>query len=838
MWLEKVRLKRKLASPHAAVRIKAIENLNADSDRTIIIELASTDIDAGVRSAAIRRCREPEILQQLLLRENDPQVLELLRIHSDNIYGELALQSCSEDQENDAFNHISSPDTLIKVALQSNSPHLILAAGARLSQQQEIWIRLLEQLSDDKLALELYNRNMPDPESAAAAHLLNCARSQELRKAIAAERARSQAHAMAYQKELQWVEEAEAALEQNELEKFEYLNDHIRSVDFHHEILKKRFLAARYRYFRAREEQLARQQADARDRQMAAELFRQLTMLKDSGNWKMIRQCVENWNRCQLSQSRGAVDFQQPFTALAAELTERFNALQQRNAAVLSTAQKVLQNYEAMLSAQQLPSLEQRQVLLNELESALSNLPEIPLEITAIREKILNIERHIRYRARQEAQKRDLERWEHYTRKLDICADLERLITVADDNLPEAAKTFRTMREHWNSLGPVPAEKANEIRDRYHNLCNIMHGRLEKFFSEREQQRQQALATKTQLLAEAEKLSGHDDWSETSNRLKELQNLWKSAGSAGGAQDRELFERFHNACNAFFVRRNAVWEERKRSFMAASQRKKELCDAAEALQNQPFEKARNEIAALREAWRNLPSAGKDDRLLYMQFNRAIENIFASHREAEDEVRQQAEILCTDLADILKNARSGHYQSYQICKALQDNQQRWSNISGHPPRNAEKKYNELLDILQKEICSLHHQESRHKLDSTEQLEAVITPTLDEEKLIDHLSRRLKVCGELEDRLKECRIISGNGDLAGELQQAIAGNFGGGAYRLTIPELDEFLQRFVAVGHVPPDARTAVFDRFRTLYNRALEVLQSEADQRSTADLPEQ
>ena len=66
-------------------------------------------------------------------------------------------------------------------------------------------------------------------------------------------------------------------------------------------------------------------------------------------------------------------------------------------------------------------------------------------------------------------------------------------------------------------------------------------------------------------------------------------------------------------------------------------------------------------------------------------------------------------------------------------------------------------------------------------------------------------------------------SGN-NLADDLQQAIIGNFGGNDFKLTVAELDEFLQRFVAVGQVPPDARQAVFDRFRTLYNRALTELQ--------------
>ena len=116
---------------------------------------------------------------------------------------------------------------------------------------------------------------------------------------------------------------------------------------------------------------------------------------------------------------------------------------------------------------------------------------------------------------------------------------------------------------------------------------------------------------------------------------------------------------------------------------------------------------------------------------------------------------------------------------------------------------------------------------HRLEEAEQLESVIDSQLDNDKLIDHLGRRLKVCAELEERLRQCSIISGDVDLAKELTAAISGNFGGDAYRLTVAELDEFLRRFVAVGQVPPDARKAVFERFRTLYNQALAVLNQEA-----------
>jgi len=823
MWLERIRLKRKLASADALIRMEAVSLLDCENDHALLWQLASADEDATVRSAAIRRWSDPEKLLVLRRSENDPQVLQLIASRIDQLYGEEALRACAEDRDCDAFDRIENNDTLINVALRSNSPALVLAAAARLASQPEVWRQLVAQLSDDRLALELYSRNMPDPESELASALLASARSQALREAIAQERMRRQAMAQAYAEELALVEAAELCAENADEEQFNALTERWRNLAVYHEELKNRFLAARYRLLRAREAAAIRREAEIRERRTAAELTAQLESLRDSGNWKLIRQVIENWNRGNLNSAAGAAEYRDKFNALAGELSLRAQALQSSYNNAMACAQKVFQAYNDMLKLPEVPALEVRQALLDELEHASGELAEVPVAFAEMRAAILNGERELRRRARAQAQERDLARWEHYTLKMDICSELEKLSTVPDEELFDAARAFRALRERWNNTGAVPNEKFEELRTRYRNGCAALHCRLEKFFAEREASQQEALAKKQAILAEAETLSGSEDWSETSARLKELQNLWKLAGSAGSQHDRELFDRFHTACDAFFVRRNTVWEERKKGYQEAAGRKQELCLRAEGLKELPFAAAKQEVAKLREEWRNIPTAGKDDRLLYVQFNRAIENIFAAHREAGDEARRRAEILCTGLNEILEQANGGSAAVQDIERMQQENQRQWDELDFNVAGDVVRRRRRIADELQKVICRMYHQEAMHKLESAEQLEAVIDPGDDNEKLLDHLGRRLKVCGELEERLRECRIIAGGGDLAGELQQAFAGNFGGDDYKLTVAELDEFLQRFVAVGQVPPDAREAVFSQFRTLYDRALEEL---------------
>lgn len=824
MWFERILIKRKLASDNARVRIEAVSALDLQSDLAILRELAAADRDAAVRSAAINRFADPEILLSLRRQEQDPGVLALIADRVDELYGEQALQACAEDRDCDAFDRIENLNTLIKVALLSKSPHLLLSAGARLAAMPELWQQFLSQLEDDRLALELYKRNLPAPDSPAAIYLLSSAKSRALREAIAAEQRQRQARIEAFAAQSALIEAIEAAADQGDADNFENLCMQFRNIPQSDEQLKTRFMAARYRFARTQQELLARREKVLRENRMAGELLIQLKNLAGSSNWKLIRQTVESWKRLELDRSAGAREYADEFNALAALLLEKADRAQQAYNKAVNCAQEVLDIYRNFLDAEEIPPQEDRQKLLENMEQSIAGLSDIPAAFAELREHILEAERQLRRRARAQAQARDIARWEHYTLKLDLCAELEKLLSTPDEKLFEAAKNFRSVRERWSAIGAVPNEKFEELRNRYQTACTALNERLDKFFAEREARQQEALATKQALLSEAETLSGSDDWSETSNRLKELQNLWKSAGSAGSAADRELFEKFHKACDAFFVRRNAVWEERKKSFLAAARRKKELCEAAEKLKDIPFAQAKTEITALREAWRNVPSAGKDDRILYTQFNRAIENIFTAHREASDEARRQAEIICTDLAEILERSRSGNAPVKDIEQALLDNQQRWDAQSSRPAKDVVRRRDHIYEELQKELCNLHHLEAMHQLESAQQLESVIDPEDDRDKLIDRLARRLKVCGELEDRLRECRIISGGGDLASELQSAFNGNFGGSDYRLTIAELDEFLRRFVAVGQVPPDAREAVFDRFRTLYSKALQELQ--------------
>ena len=284
MWFERILIKRKLPSSNARVRIEAIAALDAHNDLAVLRELAAADSDIAVRSAAIGRFADPEILLALRRREADPRVLALIADRVDQLYGEQALQACAEDRECDAFDRIENLNTLIKVALLSHSPHLVLSAGARLTAMPELWLKFVCQLEDDRLALELYRRNMPAPDSPAAMYLLNSAKSPALREAIAAEQRQQQAHQEAMIAVTALVEAIEEAADRADAERFENLCMQFRNIPQVDESPKTRYMASRYRFARARQQQLADREKEFREHAAAGELLNQLKRLANSGS--------------------------------------------------------------------------------------------------------------------------------------------------------------------------------------------------------------------------------------------------------------------------------------------------------------------------------------------------------------------------------------------------------------------------------------------------------------------------------------------------------------------------------------------------------------------------
>ena len=67
----------------------------------------------------------------------------------------------------------------------------------------------------------------------------------------------------------------------------------------------------------------------------------------------------------------------------------------------------------------------------------------------------------------------------------------------------------------------------------------------------------------------------------TANRLKEMQNQWRTLARLDKAGEEELFKRFRAACDRFFSERQAYFERREAQFASSAELKTQPCATSE-----------------------------------------------------------------------------------------------------------------------------------------------------------------------------------------------------------------------------------------------------------------
>nr|MCU0393588.1 DUF349 domain-containing protein [Thermoflexibacter sp.] len=98
-----------------------------------------------------------------------------------------------------------------------------------------------------------------------------------------------------------------------------------------------------------------------------------------------------------------------------------------------------------------------------------------------------------------------------------------------------------------------------------------------------EKQRDENLKQKIALCEQAEAVKESNEWDETSDTLKKLQEDWKGIGPVPEAQRDSIYERFKAACDHFFNRKRNRKSSQDQEFEVNLTKKKEVCEAIEKM---------------------------------------------------------------------------------------------------------------------------------------------------------------------------------------------------------------------------------------------------------------
>lgn len=161
--------------------------------------------------------------------------------------------------------------------------------------------------------------------------------------------------------------------------------------------------------------------------------------------------------------------------------------------------------------------------------------------------------------------------------KVALCEKLESLLatTPAEVNHQELAEQITDLHQQWQAIGPVPRDKNEEINQRFHGQCDAYSQNRQQQIALDKKERQQNLATKEELLAQAEQLGCQGSDAKTTAQLRKIQKKWQESGPT--SRDRELDDRFQNLCDAFLGGRSDYFTDLKREQLANLKKKEVLC---------------------------------------------------------------------------------------------------------------------------------------------------------------------------------------------------------------------------------------------------------------------
>ena len=146
-----------------------------------------------------------------------------------------------------------------------------------------------------------------------------------------------------------------------------------------------------------------------------------------------------------------------------------------------------------------------------------------------------------------------------------------------------ADEQMRALVDRWKAMARLDRKTDDALWSRLATARSTVQRQRRAHFAELEDKRKGAQTRKTELVAEAEKLSASTAWGPTSGRFRELMTEWKAAGGAPKGAEAELWGRFRAAQDAFFAARTESRTARDAELKAALTVREELVTEAEAL---------------------------------------------------------------------------------------------------------------------------------------------------------------------------------------------------------------------------------------------------------------
>lgn len=292
--------------------------------------------------------------------------------------------------------------------------------------------------------------------------------------------------------------------------------------------------------------------------------------------------------------------------------------------------------------------------------------------------------------------------------KTRLCEAAEKLAEEPD--VVSAFHQLQNLHQEFRSIGPVSKELRESLWARFKAASTAVNRRHQQHFEELKEKEQNNLDQKTVIceIAEAmdyDSFKTFSDWEEKTQEILALQAKWKTIGFAPQKMNVKIFERFRAACDEFFRRKAAFFKSVKENMAKNLEKKKELCEKAEALKDSTNWKETAEILTrLQKEWKTIgPVAKKHSDAVWKRFIGACDYFFeqknkatSSQRSVEQENLAKKEDIIKRLAALEASGITDESAAEQTRALMKE----WNEVGFVPFKEKDRIYKEYHSLVDK------------------------------------------------------------------------------------------------------------------------------------------
>lgn len=281
----------------------------------------------------------------------------------------------------------------------------------------------------------------------------------------------------------------------------------------------------------------------------------------------------------------------------------------------------------------------------------------------------------------------------HFARRFaDLVTEVDLIEARLNSGAADPTQSLATIRRLRASLAEAKVVgDLDMLANRLDTLAVLAEQRAAELKAAREAARAEALARKTALVEEAEKIAAEStSWKSAGDRLKEILEEWKTIRGIDRKTDSELWKRYAAARDSFARRRGAHFAALDAQRKQAQSIKEELVRQAEELADSTdWGPTATRLKELMAEWKAAPRASREaEQRLWERFRAAQDAFFTRRseyfaaREAELKAnleRKQALLAEAEALDIDADPRAAQAKFREI-------QSQWHEV-GRVPRDA-------------------------------------------------------------------------------------------------------------------------------------------------------